>query len=43
MENDLQTAVESAYKLTSKVKFENGFFRKDIGARALKAKEYIDG
>lgn len=36
---DLKTAINDAYKLTEKVKFENGFYRKDIGKKALKALE----
>lgn len=35
----LESAIENAYALTGKVKFENGFYRKDIGQRALKALE----
>ena len=33
----LDHAIEKAYALTEKVEFENGFYRKDIGQRALKA------
>ena len=33
----LDVAVEKAYGHVEKVRFENGFYRKDIGARALKA------
>lgn len=33
----LKEAVESAYALTEKVTFENGFWRRDIGGRALAA------
>ena len=33
----LESAIENAYALTGKVEFENGFYRKDIGQRALKA------
>lgn len=33
----LETAIEKAYDRVAKVKFENGFHRSDIGARALKA------
>ena len=33
----LESAIEKAYALTEKVEFENGFYRKDIGQRALKA------
>ncbi len=34
---DLKSAVQSAYSMVEKVGFENAFYRKDIGARALKA------
>ncbi len=34
---DLQTAVQKAYAHADKVKFENGYRRSDIGARALQA------
>jgi len=33
---DLQTAVERAYEAASKIGFEGAYYRKDIGARALK-------
>ncbi len=33
----LENAIKDAYALTEKVEFENGFYRKDIGQRALKA------
>ena len=33
----LENAINKAYFLTEKVEFENGFYRKDIGQRALKA------
>ena len=33
----LPVAIDEAYKLTRKVKFDNGFYRNDIGQRALKA------
>ena len=33
----LDTAIKKAYDRVGKVRFENGFYRKDIGARALKA------
>ena len=33
----LESAIEKAYALTEKVEFENGFYRKDIGQKALKA------
>ncbi len=35
----LENAINKAYKKVKKVDFENAFYRKDIGARALKAKE----
>ncbi len=35
--DDLRSAIDAAYAMTEKVVFENGFFRHDIGARALKA------
>ena len=34
---NLPEAIENAYALAKKVKFENGFMRSDIGQRALKA------
>lgn len=34
----LQEAIDKAYALTSKVKFDNGYCRKDIGKRALMRK-----
>ncbi len=33
----LEKAIENSYKATKKVEFSNGFYRNDIGARALKA------
>ncbi len=36
---DLKSAVKGAYENVSKIKFDNSFFRRDIGARALKALE----
>jgi len=35
--DSLEQAVEKAYARVKKVKFENGFYRSDIGARALNA------
>ncbi|MBR4122807.1 MAG: phosphoribosylamine--glycine ligase [Clostridia bacterium] len=35
----LEEALKKAYSNVSKVEFENAFYRKDIGAKALKAKE----
>lgn len=37
--DSLSKAIENAYELTDKVKFENGFCRRDIGKKALKALE----
>ena len=34
----LKEAVDKAYELTAKVKFDNGFCRSDIGKRALMGK-----
>ncbi len=34
---DLQKAIKKAYKKVGKISFDNAFYRKDIGARALKA------
>ena len=36
-----QEAIKKAYKQVEKVSFDNAFYRKDIGGRALKAKEGI--
>ena len=36
---DLDAAIREAYRKTAQVKFENAFYRKDIGARALAAKK----
>ena len=35
----LETAVQDAYRETARISFENAHYRKDIGARALMAKE----
>ena len=35
--NTLADAIKAAYAMTEKVEFENGFYRHDIGAKALKA------
>ena len=35
----LEKAIQSAYQKTEKITFKNAFYRHDIGARALKAKE----
>ncbi len=37
----LETAIDKAYALVSNIKFNNAFYRKDIGQKALKAKENI--
>ena len=37
VENDLEAAINSAYKKVEKIKFDNAYYRKDIGARALLA------
>ena len=37
--DSLKKAIDAAYRLTGRIGFSNGFFRKDIGQRALKAKE----
>ena len=39
VESTLKEAIASAYKKVEKVSFENAFWRKDIGARAMKALE----
>ena len=35
VENDLRSAVKSAYALVEKIHFDNAFYRNDIGAKAL--------
>jgi phosphoribosylamine--glycine ligase len=37
--NDLKSAICGAYKKVEAIKFDNAFYRKDIGQRALKATE----
>lgn len=37
VEDTLEKAIESAYKKTKTISFENAYYRKDIGQRALKA------
>jgi phosphoribosylamine--glycine ligase len=34
---DLKTAIDNAYERVSKISFDNAFYRKDIGKRALMA------
>ncbi len=36
VEDNLKSALESAYSLVDKIKFDNAVYRKDIGAKALK-------
>lgn len=36
VENDLKQAIETAYKRVDKIKFENAFYRKDIGKKAVR-------
>ena len=37
--DSLPEAIDEAYKLVERIHFDNAFYRRDIGARALKAKE----
>ena len=37
VEDDLQTAIKRAYEKVEQITFENAYYRKDIGQRALKA------
>ena len=39
MSSTLQGAIDGAYKLVSKIHFDNAYYRSDIGAKALKARE----
>lgn len=39
VEDTLEDAIKSAYKLVDKIHFDNAYYRQDIGARALKARE----
>ena len=39
--NTLKEAIEKAYREGAKVKFENAYCRKDIGAKALRAEEEV--
>ena len=39
VDDGLREAIEKAYSLAGKVEFSNGFYRKDIGQRALRASE----
>ncbi|MEE0867523.1 MAG: phosphoribosylamine--glycine ligase [Clostridia bacterium] len=40
-DDTLSGAIEKSYKIMEAIKFENKYFRKDIGQKALKAKEEI--
>ena len=35
--DDLETAVTESYKLVEKISFDNAYYRKDIGKKALEA------
>ena len=37
IDDTLKGAISKAYKLVDKIHFDNAYYRKDIGARALKA------
>ena len=37
VEDDLKTAIKTAYEKVEKISFDNAYYRKDIGQRALKA------
>ena len=39
VKDTLEEAITAAYEMTAKVQFENGFYRHDIGAKALAAKK----
>ena len=39
VKDTLEEAIAAAYEMTAKVTFENGFYRHDIGAKALAAKK----
>ena len=39
VEDTLENAVSSAYKKVEKIHFDNAFYRHDIGAKALAARE----
>ena len=39
VKDTLELAIDAAYAMTAKVTFENGFYRHDIGAKALAAKK----
>ena len=39
VKDTLEEAIAAAYEMTEKVQFENGFYRHDIGAKALAAKK----
>jgi phosphoribosylamine--glycine ligase len=39
IDESLEEAIKSSYALVNEIKFDNSYFRRDIGARALKAYE----
>ena len=39
VQSDLASAIDGAYKKVSMIKFDNAFYRHDIGQKALKALE----
>ena len=39
IDDTLEGAIKKSYEKVSKIHFENAYYRSDIGARALKAKE----
>ena len=39
VKDTLEEAIAAAYDMTARVQFENGFYRRDIGAKALAAKQ----
>ena len=39
VDESLECAIKDSYEKVNKIHFDNSFYRHDIGARALKAKE----
>ena len=39
VDTTLKSAIDGAYALVSQIKFDNAFYRHDIGAKAMKAME----
>ena len=37
VDKDLRSAIKASYALTEKIHFDNAYYRKDIGKRALAA------